>query len=47
MVEYASFEHASEAIKELNGTDLLGQAISVDWAFTKDPKGSGGGRGRR
>lgn len=49
LVEFESFEHAAEARKELDGADLLGQPISVDWAFVEggDKGGSGGGGGRR
>jgi RNA recognition motif-containing protein len=34
LVEYSSFEEASETIKKLNGEEILGQAVSADWAFT-------------
>ena len=34
---------AEAAIAEMNGADLLGQTLAVDWAFRKD----GGGNRRR
>ena len=33
LVEFESKEEAKDAIKKMNGKDLLGQAVSVDWAF--------------
>jgi RNA recognition motif-containing protein len=35
LVEFEEFNDAQGAIKGLNGKDLLGQTIKVDWAFTK------------
>lgn len=48
LVEYETYKEASTAIKNLDGTDLLGQQMSVDWAFVK-PKVERGARrsGRR
>ena len=48
LVEYETYREANMAIQKLNGSDLLGQRITVDWAFIK-PKPPGRGRrsGRR
>ena len=35
MVEFEKKEEAEAAISELNGEELLGQKINVDWAFVK------------
>ena len=35
LVEYERKEEAENAIAGMNGKPLLGQAVSVDWAFTK------------
>ncbi|CAN6345221.1 unnamed protein product [Urochloa humidicola] len=37
LIEYGNFEEAQAAIKELDGTELLAQIISVDWAFSSGP----------
>jgi len=37
LVEYETYEQADAAIKELDGSDMLGQDISLDWAFKTDP----------
>ena len=44
LVEYETLKEAQAAIDKLNGADILGQQIHVDWAFVKPPAG---GRGRR
>ena len=37
LIEYENFEEAQLAIKESDGTELLSQIISVDWAFSNGP----------
>jgi RNA-binding protein 8A len=38
LVEYETYEQAEQAIKELDGEDLLGLEIKVDWVFKKEKK---------
>lgn len=38
LVEYSNLEEARSAIENLNGTDLLEQTITVDWAFSARAK---------
>ena len=33
LVEYENKEDATDAIRKMNGKELLGQAVLVDWAF--------------
>lgn len=35
IIEYKTFTEALNTIENLNGAVLLGQSISVDWAFIK------------
>lgn len=35
LVEFASFEAARDAMERMNGQEILGKTIHVDWAFRK------------
>ena len=37
LIEYENFEEAQAAVNTMNGTELLTQTISVDWAFSNGP----------
>ncbi|CAM9659854.1 unnamed protein product [Phaeothamnion confervicola] len=46
LVEYEKQADALDAIRGMDGTDLMGQKLSVDWAFLTPSDGRGGGGGR-
>lgn len=46
LVEYETHREAKAAIDGLNGTEILGQMVSCDFAFVRPPAG-GGKPGRR
>ena len=35
--EFETFKSAASALEHLNGTEILGQTVSIDWAFIKGP----------
>jgi len=38
LIEYGTFEEADSARQQMNGAEILGQTIGVDWCFVKGPK---------
>ena len=46
LVEFGSQKEAQGAIDTMNGEKLMGQEISVDWAFSSGPSRGGGGKAR-
>ena len=47
LIEYATLDEAKAAIEGANGTKLLDQTITVDYAFVRPPPEQGGGRAGR
>jgi len=44
LIEYTTLSDARAAIDGANGTKLLDQELSVDYAFVRPPPGGGGGK---
>lgn len=37
LVEFETYKSAASALEHLNRTEILGQTVSIDWAFIKGP----------
>lgn len=46
LVEYETYKQALAAKEAMDGADILGQKINVDWCFVKGPKRTRGGKKR-
>ena len=47
LVEFESYKAALSALENLNGTEILGKTVHIDWAFTKGPLKTRRGRSSR
>ncbi|XP_065836659.1 RNA-binding protein 8A-like [Oscarella lobularis] len=47
LVEFNTFKEAQNALEALNGANMLGKRLTVDWAFVKGPYKSKGRRVER
>jgi RNA-binding protein 8A len=37
LIEYADFEEATNAIRDMNGQEIYEKQVRVDWAFQEKP----------